>query len=69
MKQLHERIWPTEVQPLLDEDGALLDASMPEYPWLGREITVQTAQCSDSHGFFSKLELMGIVNDGFNHGQ
>ena len=59
MKQLHERIWPAEVQPLLDEDGALLDASMPEYPWLGREITVQTAQRSDSHGFFPQTGIDG----------
>lgn len=45
------------VQPLLDEDGALLDASMPEYPWLGREITAT----GTSDGAFLGFLLVGQV--------
>ena len=29
----------TKVLPLVDEDGVVVDATMPAYPWLGRNIT------------------------------
>ena len=49
----------TQVEPLVDEDGAVVDASMPIYPWIGRTITVR--------GFLSRVKCMfrGSVRAAF----
>jgi len=39
LKQGRSRWSKTKVLPLVDEDGVVVDASMPAYPWLGRNIT------------------------------
>mmetsp|Transcript_37719 Transcript_37719/g.68199 ORF Transcript_37719/g.68199 Transcript_37719/m.68199 type:complete len:1272 (+) Transcript_37719:2-3817(+) len=45
------------VQPLLDEDGDIVDATMPAYPWLGRIITAT----GTNDGAFSGFLLVGQV--------
>ncbi|CAE7742223.1 slc10a7 [Symbiodinium necroappetens] len=49
------RTW--RVEPLVDEDGAVVDASMPIYPWIGRTITAT----GTSDGAFSGFLLVGQV--------
>lgn len=49
------RTW--RVEPLVDEDGAVVDASMPIYPWIGRIITAT----GTSDGAFSGFLLVGQV--------
>lgn len=45
------------VLPLVDEDGVVVDASMPAYPWLGRNITAT----GTSDGAFAGFLLVGQV--------
>jgi len=45
------------VQPLLDEDGDIVDATMPAYPWLGRGIV----DTGTNDGAFSGFLLVGQV--------
>jgi len=45
------------VQPLVDEDGDIVDATMPAYPWLGRDIVAT----GTNDGAFSGFLLVGQV--------